>query len=334
MAKTFRDLTRDGDSKQSIEPTIKRTDAGMFIRRKNIHVQPGFNRRSPSVELTDHIRSLANAIKVEVSSGAKDTRIPALFVSVREEGGVWMRDGHCRLGGYDLAAAEGCAAEWIPIAPFVGTPAQAKAFTISSNNQLQTSPYDRAMTLQDLRDDPEFFIDGKPLTTTQIADLVGVSRQYVERLLKVADAPAEIREAVLKGEVTANVAAQILVKHGDDAPKLLAAEVEKAKAVGKKAITNNTLKGRPIPRDLADNLSSVAIKLRDALPPAAREAIQAFRQGSDVHQTVTLDVRLLNELLAVQEELDRVRADQQEKAERKAAQTAQQAANEGAAQAA
>ncbi|HEX8590721.1 hypothetical protein [Pseudomonas sp.] len=323
MAKTFRDLTRDGNKDAGIEPTIKRTDAGMFIRRKNIHVEPGFNRRSPSQELTDHIRRLANAITKEVKNGDKDTRIPALFVSVREDGGVLMRDGHCRLGGYDLSALEGHPAEWIPIAPFIGTAAQAKAFTISSNNQLQTSPYDRALTLQDLRDDPQFFIEGKPLTTTQIAELAGCSRQYVERLLKVADAPPEIREAVLNGEVTANVAAQMLIKHGDDAPQALAQEVEKAKAAGKKAITKNTLQGRPIPRNLADNLSAVAVKLRDALPSSAREAIQAFRQGSDVYQTVTLDVRLLNELLAVQEELDAVRADQQAKADKKA-----QAANE------
>jgi ParB family chromosome partitioning protein len=318
MAKSFRDMTRDGDSKTGVEPTIKRTDSGLFIRRKNIHVRGDFNRRFPRQELTDHIRSMADTIKAEVESGAKETRIPKLYVMVREDGGVWACDGHCRLNSYDLAAEEGAPVEWIGIEPFTGTLAEAKAYTINSDSQLHKTPYERAADFKDLRDDPQYFIDGKPLTTTQIAVLTNFKRQYVEQLLKVADAPEDVKEAVLNGDIAAGLADDLIRAHGDDASAVIKTAVATAKSQGKKAATKATVQGRPIPRALADDLSTVAMQLRDSLPPETKQAVQSFRDGDDNVQ-VTIDIRSLNRLLALQDEIDRVRQDQADKASKKAA---------------
>ncbi len=85
MANSFRQM-RDGD-------IIKRTDSGMFIRIDGLHVKPDFNRR----EDDERTRQADDELFHYLMNGGT---VPPLEVVVRDEGGVWIVEGHRRHRAY------------------------------------------------------------------------------------------------------------------------------------------------------------------------------------------------------------------------------------------
>lgn len=92
MANSFKQMSRDG--------TIKRTDTGMFISLDHIHVREGFNKREDDERTRQADDDLFNYL---MNGGT----VPPLEVIARDEGGVWVVEGHRRRRCYARCAEAG-----------------------------------------------------------------------------------------------------------------------------------------------------------------------------------------------------------------------------------
>ncbi len=81
MTNSFKKMTTSG--------VIKRLHSGMFIRLDDIHVKEGFNKR----ENDERTRQADDELFEFLCAGG---RVPALEVIPRDEGGVWIVEGHRR----------------------------------------------------------------------------------------------------------------------------------------------------------------------------------------------------------------------------------------------
>lgn len=120
-ANSFKQMSRDG--------TIKRTDTGMFISLEHIHVREGFNKREDDERTRRADDDLFNYL---MNGGT----VPPLEVIARDEGGVWVVEGHRRRRCYARCAEAGKPVDRIHIMPFNGNDVQRLARIMTSNNQL------------------------------------------------------------------------------------------------------------------------------------------------------------------------------------------------------
>lgn len=206
--------------------TIRRTDSGMLIKLDDIHVREGFNDRRPSEKLEAHIERLKRAIMA-------GNPIPHLQVVANEPEGVRVIDGHCRREAYIRARAEGAPVEWIGIVQFKGDEAQQVAFISASASSLALEPIERANNYRRLR--------AFNWTEQQIAESQGRDVEHVRRYLDLADAPVEVKAMVAAGEVSATRAVREVRKEGEAAVPKLKAQVQEAKAQGKRKVTDATV---------------------------------------------------------------------------------------------
>ena len=113
MANTFKSMIKEG--------LIKRSDAGMFMRFKDIHVREGFNTRVTADQLSGDLRDEVQAEEDSLLSFiVNGGQVPALEVTARDDGGVYVVEGHRRRRAYGRAIDAGNPIEWIPIVPFKG----------------------------------------------------------------------------------------------------------------------------------------------------------------------------------------------------------------------
>ncbi|MFW0143001.1 ParB/RepB/Spo0J family partition protein [Klebsiella michiganensis] len=183
MANSFRQM-RDGD-------VIKRTDSGMFIRIDELHVKPNFNRREDDERTRQADDELFNYL---MNGGT----VPPLEVVVRDEGGVWIVEGHRRHRAYLRCREAGKPVERIQIISFTGNDVERIARIMTSNNQLPLTAVEQAAVVKDLA--------AFNLTTAEIAKLVHKSIPTVEKLLTLSTADHAIQKSVKSGEVSASVA--------------------------------------------------------------------------------------------------------------------------------
>src|SRR5690606_14856679 len=105
---------------------IKRTDSGMFISLNDIHVKHGFNKRDDADERT--LKADDDLFQFLMNGGT----VPPLEVVARDEGGVWVVEGHRRRRCYERCREAGKPVERIHIVPFVGNDVQRLARIMTS----------------------------------------------------------------------------------------------------------------------------------------------------------------------------------------------------------
>lgn len=225
MANTFKSMIKEG--------LIKRSDAGMFMRFKDIHVREGFNARVTADQLSGDLRDEVQAEEDSLLSFiVNGGQVPALEVTARDDGGVYVVEGHRRRRAYGRAIEAGNPIEWIPIVPFKGNDVEATARILNSNSQLKLTTYEQSLVVKKL--------SAFNLTPVEIAKLVNMSRSKVDQLLAFTQANHEVQTLVRDGDVALHVAVDKVRKHGDSAAEELKKEVEKAHAAGKKRVTSST----------------------------------------------------------------------------------------------
>lgn len=101
----------------------------MFIKLADIHVQEGFNKRVDDERTQAADDDLFN----HLSSGKP---VPPLEVRPRDDGGVWIVEGHRRHRAYLRCRDAGKPVEWIAILPFTGSDVERIARIMNSNSQL------------------------------------------------------------------------------------------------------------------------------------------------------------------------------------------------------
>ncbi|MFS7191008.1 ParB/RepB/Spo0J family partition protein [Serratia proteamaculans] len=216
MANSFKQMKNNG--------TLKRTDSGMFIRLDDIHVQDGFNKRVDDERTQAADDDLFN----HLSHGKP---VPPLEVRPRDDGGVWIVEGHRRHRAYSRCRDTGKPVEWIAILPFTGSDVERIARIMNSNSQLALTPYEQSQVVKELA--------GFNLSPDEIAALVGKSRGTVDKLLTLTQANHDVQTLVREGSVAVDAAVDRVKEHGEAAGKVLAGDVEKAKKAGKKKVTKS-----------------------------------------------------------------------------------------------
>ena len=209
----------------------KRPDA-VHIRYESLHVEPGFNLRQQDQDLEESIEALA----LHIIDGGK---YPPLEVRLRDEGGMWIVDGHRRHAAIGRALDRGAPLRspkdgeaWIHVVLFEGNEEDRIARIITSANNKPLTPAEIAEGYKRLK--------AFGWTPAQIAKKVGKSAQHVSDLLALGNAPSPVRAMVKAGQVSATIAAKAARKHGEKATAVLGEQLQQAQAQGKKRITAAT----------------------------------------------------------------------------------------------
>lgn len=219
MANSFKQMIKGG--------VIKRTDTGMFISLSDIHVREGFNKR----EDDDRTRQADDDLFQYLMSGGN---VPPLEVIARDEGGVWIVEGHRRHRGYTRCLEAGKPVDRLHVMPFVGNDVQRLARIMTSNNQLPLSVVEQAGVIQELATTFN-------LATSEIAKLVNKSIPTVEKLLTLSTANHDVQQEVKSGAVSVDVAVDRVKEHGEKAGEVLQQDKAAAAAQGKKKVTRSVI---------------------------------------------------------------------------------------------
>ncbi|EPP3885743.1 TPA: chromosome partitioning protein ParB [Enterobacter hormaechei] len=219
MANSFKQMTRAG--------VIKRTDTGMFIALSDIHVRESFNKREDDERTRQADDDLFNYL---MNGGS----VPPLEVIARDEGGVWVVEGHRRRRCYARCAEAGKPVDRIHIMPFNGSDVQRLARIMTSNNQLPLSDMEQAAVIQELH-------NAFNQTTSEIAKLVNKSVPTVEKLLLLSTANHDVQKEVKSGTVSVDVAVDRVKEFGEKAGEVLQKDKASAAAKGKKKVTRSVI---------------------------------------------------------------------------------------------
>lgn len=218
MANSFKQMIKAG--------VIKRSDTGMFIGIQDIHVKSDFNKR----EDDERTRLADDDLFNYLMTGGT---VPPLEVVARDEGGVWIVEGHRRHRCYLRCLEAGKPVDRIHVMPFNGSDVDRLARIMTSNNQLALSTLEQAAVIKELA--------AFNLTTAEIAKLVNKSLPTVEKLLALSVTDHAVQQTVKNGEVSVDVALRRVEEFGSKAAEKLEEDKAKAVAAGKKKVTRSLI---------------------------------------------------------------------------------------------
>lgn len=298
--KSFKQMIQAGE--------VKRADA-MKVQPCDLHEEAGFNLRQEGAELEASIE----ALKLYILDGGV---YPPLEVRPREEGGVWIVDGHRRSRAIKRAIESGAAIEWVNVIAFTGNDADRTLRIMTSAEGRGLSPLETSMGYKKLA-----AFGWEP---DQIAGKVGKTRQHVDQLLILANAPTSVHKLVAAGKVSAAVAVDAVRKHGDDAGSVLGGELDKAKAAGKGKVTAGTIKGKALPAKVTQQLVDSVDGFMETLTEREHAELVSLRNGATAsNSTIMVSGRALLDLLDCHTEVLDARAEQKRRAKEKAAKAKQ-----------
>jgi ParB-like chromosome segregation protein Spo0J len=201
----------------------------------DIHVIPGFNARDDNEEKAVHVRKLADSMKVE--GFYPHAALAGYVVKEGDEEKILITDGHCRLEAAALAVSEGAKIERLPvvISPQGTSLEDLTVALVKTNGGKPLSPYEVGVVCKRLS---RFGWD-----VEQIAARLDFGVVYVEGLLLLVSAPANVRDMVRTGAVSAANAIAALKAHGTEAFEQLSAAFDRAKSVGATKVTAKHLPG-------------------------------------------------------------------------------------------
>lgn len=244
------------------EKVIKRADAEK-IQYKDLHVEPGFN---PPGRMEDD-EDGENLFQFIMSGG----RLPDLEVRPRDEGGVFIVDGHRRHFQIGRAIAAGAPLQdkdgliWIAIKQFTGNDIDRVCRIATSNEGKKLSQLQLAEVYKRL--------SAFGLSPDDIAKRMSKTRSHVEQLLILANANHDVHIAVKAGDISPSLAIKTVRTHKEGAGAVIAAKSQEAKAAGKKRLTASTMTPKPAEPAITDTMRlDHLISIGVALP---RDAIDA-----------------------------------------------------------
>jgi ParB/RepB/Spo0J family partition protein len=233
------------------ELSIGRSD--MFrIDPRIMQEKEGWNVRTPSPELTEHIRSLANSIK-EVG-----VKVP---LKIKLEGDtVYVTSGHCRLAATMLAISEGADIKSIPVLleDRGSTEADRVVDIVISNEGKPLTILEQAEAYYRLK--------GWGWTADQISKKTGYSEAHIKNCVQLRAANPAILSLISSGKVSATLAMKLISEHGEpEALKMLSGAVETAVKAGKKKATEKDTRKTPSAEKKKINWKTWGPKLHHAL---------------------------------------------------------------------
>ncbi|MEJ7804304.1 MAG: ParB/RepB/Spo0J family partition protein [Telluria sp.] len=248
-----------------------------------IEVEPGFNRPIS--------RENVEQFKCAIRNGAT---IPPIFVRV-EAGKIIMVDGEHRWIAVCELIAEGMEIPFMSAIQFRGSDADRIAHLLTSAQGLGISPLDQGIQFLKLI---RLQWDVK-----MIAARTGKSTTHIENCLTLAESNTDVQDAVRAGEVASSFAVDLIKEHGTDAGAVIQTELVKAKASGQNKVTRKSVQGAALPRKLAMRAADSISQLFANMPDVTAEKLEALAND----ETVPVEAGMLKELLAVADELAKLR---------------------------
>lgn len=221
-----------------------------------IEFEDGFNLREEGAELDEHLERMYVAMK----AGAY---FPPIDVSVID-GRIIARDGHCRTRTAKRLKKEGVDI-MLEARQFRGNEAECVFHMISSSQGKPLTP------LESGRGYLRLIRYG--LEVPAICARTGVSRTTVENGLILAEAPVAIQQMIVKGEVSAHVAIDVIRKHGSKAIEVLRETLDKAKAGGNSKVTKKHVAGPRVPPRVVKSFVAAAASLHQHVRHDIRESL-------------------------------------------------------------
>jgi len=290
------DYTVNSFNKMIQSKMIRKDNRGLMIQLKNIHDKlredgTCWNRRDMT---TPAVAANIQSIYEHLNNGGQ---VPAIEVQPREGGGVVKIDGYCRTEAWKLMDASGEGELWVYIVPFDGDERDALRRIETSNRDLKLTPLDQLDLYQSMRE--ELRAAGEKGTLQQIADEYGVTKQYVDQILKLAELTPEGRELLRDGKITTKQAIAAIRKGGDK-------QTEQLKAQAKANADKDKPKPPTVSKELFVDMYGHVAQIRGSMPKETAVAVGEFLNGSRAAtDTVQIPVGELAKLMALLGEGDR-----------------------------
>lgn len=218
-------------------PQVKKSDV-FKIALDTIHVKEGFNPRDVSKpETVAKIRAMADSYKA-------GRYVPPIAVAL--VGGVPdIVDGHCRYLAAKLAnteLAEDMQIKDLVCVPFKGNDLDRLAAAFLSNEGERLTPLECSDVVKRMQ---AFGLQRQP-----IADKLGVTVGWVDRLIVVAKLPETVKSLMREGKVSLDVALKKFKEHGETGAAAAVAEaVKEAETLGDTKVTTRHVKAKtPAPK--------------------------------------------------------------------------------------
>lgn len=239
----------------------------------SLRVVDGFNVRDKDDQYQERVRYIADSI---IANGYMDDKPIAGFVS--EEDGehiVIVTDGHTRLDAVRLAISEGHDIQTVPVVtkPRGTSMEDLTIALVTSNSGEKLRPYEVAKVCKRLI--------GYGMTEADIAKRLMLTRAYVLDLLNLLAAPAEIREMVSGGKISATEATKTIKKHGKDAADVIATAAKESKD------------GRVTAKSIK--------KTSNAVPATVKRAAEYLNRAENGHMKHPSVIALLSHVTGVSE---------------------------------
>lgn len=187
-------------AKSSTDTSAKRRDQ-VLIKPSMLRPETGFNVRGVGLteaeywaqeHVVQHVRNIANAY-------IAGEYVPPIVVKFSpDEDVAYVRDGHHRLHGLNLALSEGHQIEYVAVAECRGDEAAQQLLMLNSSNTLSLTAVERAEIYNRLYN---YGFDAN-----EIAEKVGKSVPHVNTLLRVYDLPIETKKLIQQGKLSVNSA--------------------------------------------------------------------------------------------------------------------------------
>lgn len=224
-----RDAKTKKNTRRLVMASIKKESSGrrdvFIIAPDKIHEKLGWNIREQTPRLKEHIESLAISIA--------EIGVTEPITVYMENDVIYLSNGHCRMAAVRLCLERGIEIKGVPcmVEDRYSNEADRVFSMFVRNSSLPTTPMEKAKLLKQMI--------GFGWSREEIAAKGGITIAYVGRLLELNTLPAEMKELVNDGKVSAHVALDEFKKDSGGAAEKIAGEVAK----GCKRVTASKLSG-------------------------------------------------------------------------------------------
>lgn len=197
-----------------------------------LKIEDGFNLRDLDPE---HVAGFEATIR---AGGT----IPPIDIRGTRDKELFIVDGHHRHAAVMNLISSGEDIKSVNCCSYAGSDSDRVCLMLTSANGKPLTPMEQAIGF--LR------LSRYGWTKEQIAARVARTTIRVEQLLDLAVADSAIHAMIRAGTVSADMALEMIRKHGDGAADALAAAIAKASSSGKKKVTRAGINGRALPKKI------------------------------------------------------------------------------------
>lgn len=279
------DLTLAAGKMKAVTAVASGKTTDYVVPVDQLRVLPGFNVR---VRETEDYQAHVDALKQSIRENGFYANKPlAGFIGKEGDNDViYVTDGHTRLEAVQALNAEALdTSEEIAGLPVSLKPAESNLADLTialvqDNSGRPLTPYEMGVVVQRLANMTND--EGEPLyAKADIARKLSVTERYIDDLNVLVGAPAKVRDAVLRGQVSSTLAIQELRKNPKKAEERITAAVAKATAAGKTKATKKDVGGVRMQKVKASVSLATGDSIKDVLKALAAKVRETVGHDSD-----------------------------------------------------